>query len=66
MRESTPAMGGENARAPTASGRKAARTRAHVPDGHTREMLYAEAQRRKIEGRSRMTKAQLKNELGVH
>src|SRR5579871_1925611 len=65
-RESTPAMGGKNAKAPTARGREAARARAHAPDGHTREALYAEAQRRKIGGRSKMTKAQLENALGVH
>jgi hypothetical protein len=65
-RESTTAMGGENATAPTQRGRKAARARAHAPDGHTRKALYVEAQRRDIEGRSKMTKVQLENALGIH
>jgi hypothetical protein len=56
-RESTRAMGGRNARKPTARGRKS--------DGHTREELYAKAQRRHIEGRSKMTERQLKNALGL-
>jgi hypothetical protein len=65
-RESTRAMGGANARKPTARGRKAARARAHKADGHTRSELYARAQRRHIEGRSKMTKRQLENALGIH
>jgi len=64
-RESTRAMGGKNAKHPTARGRKAAATRAHRPDGHTRQELYAMAKRRHVEGRSKMTKRQLENALGI-
>jgi hypothetical protein len=65
-RESTRAMGGKNARKPTVRGKKAANTRAHRADGHTRRQLYAEAQHRRIEGRSKMTKRQLENALAIH
>lgn len=65
-RESSRSMGGKDARKPTARGEKAAHTRAHTADGHTRNELYAQAQRRHIEGRSKMTKRQLENALGVH
>lgn len=65
-RESTRSVGGEDARNPTARGKKAARARAHTADGHTREELYARAQRQHIEGRSKMTKRQLENALGIH
>ena len=65
-RESTRSMGGTNARKSTARGRKAAVARAHKADGHTRSELYARAQRRHIEGRSKMTKRQLENALGIH
>ena len=64
-RESTRAMGGRNARKPTARGRKAATSRARKRDGHTRQELYAQAQRRHIEGRSKMSKRQLENALGI-
>src|SRR4051812_22256538 len=64
-RESSKAMGGRNARKPTARGRRAANARAHKSDGHTRQELYARAQRRNIEGRSKMTKRQLENALGI-
>jgi uncharacterized protein DUF6496 len=64
-RESSRAMGGRNARKPTARGRKAAVARARKRDGHTRRELYARAQRRGIEGRSKMTKRQLENALGI-
>jgi hypothetical protein len=64
--ESTRAMGGQDARKPTARGQKSATARAHHDDGNTRQDLYAEAQRRRIEGRSKMTKLQLKNALGAH
>jgi len=64
-RESTPTMGGKNARQPTARGKKAAASRAHAPDGHTRQALYAQARKRGVEGRSKMTKRQLENALGV-
>jgi len=65
-RASTRSMGGKNARKPTARGKKAATARAHRADGHTKQELYATAQRRHIEGRSKMTKRQLENALGVH
>jgi hypothetical protein len=65
-RESSRAMGGKNARKRTARGRKAANTRAHRPDGYTRAQLYARAKRQHIEGRSKMTKRQLENALGLH
>jgi hypothetical protein len=64
-RESTRAMGGRNARKITARGRKAAAARARKSDGHTRQELYAEAKTRHIEGRSKMTKRQLENALGL-
>jgi Family of unknown function (DUF6496) len=64
-RESTRAMGGSNARKLTVRGRKAAVARARKRDGHTRQELYAKAQRRHIEGRSKMTKRQLENALGI-
>jgi hypothetical protein len=65
-RESTRSMGGKDAKRPTVRGQKAAAARAHRADGHTRQELYAQAQRRRIEGRSKMTKRQLENALGVH
>lgn len=64
-RESTRAMKGRNARQPTARGRRAARGRARKADGHTRQELYARAKRRHIRGRSRMSKRQLENALGI-
>jgi hypothetical protein len=64
-RESTRAMAGRNARKPTARGRKAATARSRKPDGHTRQELYAKAKQKRIEGRSRMTKRQLENALGM-
>jgi hypothetical protein len=64
-RESTPAMSGRNARGLTARGRKAATARSRKPDGHTRQELYDKAKRKRIEGRSRMTKRQLENALGM-
>lgn len=64
-RESSRAMGGKNSRKLTTRGRKAARSRRRKQDGHTRRELYARAQRRHIEGRSRMTKRQLENALGL-
>jgi hypothetical protein len=66
QRESSRAMGGKNASKPTARGRKAANTRAHGADGYTRAELYSRAQRRNIAYRSKMTKQQLKNALGLH
>ena len=64
-RESTPAMGGRNARKSTARGRKAATARSRKRDGYTRQELYAKAKRRRIEGRSKMSKRQLENALGM-
>lgn len=64
-RESSRSVGGKDARTPTARGEKAARSRAHTADGHTRDELYSQAQRRHVEGRSKMTKRQLENALGV-
>lgn len=64
-RESTRAMAGRNARGTTARGRKAATTRSRKSDGHTRQELYAKAKRKRIEGRSRMSKRQLENALGM-
>jgi len=58
-------MAGSNARKSTAKGRKAAASRARKRDGHTRQELYAKARRRGIEGRSRMSKRQLENALGI-
>jgi hypothetical protein len=62
-RESTRAMGGRDARKPTARGRKAAMARSRKSDGHTRQELYAKARSHHIEGRSKMTKRQLENAL---
>jgi hypothetical protein len=64
-RESTKAMAGRNARKQTARGHKAAVARARKRDGHTRQELYAKARRRHIEGRSKMSKRQLENALGM-
>ena len=64
-RESTRAMAGRDARKPTARGRKAAAARARKRDGHTRQELYAKARRRGVEGRSKMSKRQLENALGL-
>jgi hypothetical protein len=66
QRESSRGMGGKNAKKATARGRKAANTRTHRADGYTRAELYARAQRRNIAYRSKMTKQQLKNALGLH
>jgi hypothetical protein len=64
-RESTKSMGGRSARRQTAKGHRAAVSRARKSDGHTRQELYAKAKSRRIEGRSRMTKRQLENALGL-
>jgi len=65
-RESTRSMGGKDARRATVRGQKAAAGQAQSADGRTRQELYAQAQSRHIEGRSKMMKLQLKNALGVH
>jgi hypothetical protein len=64
-RESTPAMSGRDARGTTALGRKVATARSRKTDGHTLQELYAQAKRKRIEGRSRMSKRQLENALGM-
>ena len=64
-RESTKTMGGRNARKQTARGHRAAVARAHRGDGHTREELYEKARKRHVEGRSKMSKRQLENALGL-
>jgi hypothetical protein len=60
-RESTRAMGGEDARHRTERGKHAARARTRK--GPTYDELYERAQRQHIEGRSKMTKLQLENAL---
>jgi hypothetical protein len=65
QRESTPAVGGKNAKTLTAAGKRAARTRARQSSKLSREELYQRAQKRHIQGRSRMTKVQLENALGM-
>src|SRR3954467_8666172 len=65
-RESTRSVGGKDARKPTSRGERAANARAHRGAGHTRDGRYAQAQRRHIEGRLKMSKRQLENALGVH
>jgi hypothetical protein len=64
-RESTKSMRGHNARKQTARGHRAAVARARKSDGHTRQELYEKARRRHVEGRSKMTKRQLENALGI-
>jgi hypothetical protein len=64
-RQSTRSMGGKNTKRPTARGRKAAVARTRRADGNTRRELYARAQSRRIEGRSKMSKRQLENALGI-
>ncbi|MBR0799834.1 hypothetical protein JQ615_31145 [Bradyrhizobium jicamae] len=65
QRESTRAMSGRNARKQTARGHHAAVALARKADGHTRQELYEKAKRRHLEGRSKMTKRQLENALGL-
>jgi hypothetical protein len=63
-RESTRAMGGKNAKSTTARGRKAARARSR--DGApSKAELYKRAKARGIENRSKMSKRQLENALGL-
>jgi hypothetical protein len=63
QRESSRAMGGRNAKATTARGRKAARARARNGGHATKAQLYRRAKRAHIPGRSKMTKRQLENAL---
>src|SRR3954463_5091559 len=58
-RESSRAMGGKNAKHRTKRGRKAARSRAR--GGPPKAEFYGRAKAKGVEGRSRMTKQQLKN-----
>ena len=46
------------------SGRRGGKRSSHGPGGRTRDQLYEEARRRGIEGRSKMTKAQLEKAVG--
>lgn len=62
QRESSPAMGGKDAKTKTARGQKAARARARG-DGKTKEQLYARAKRRGLPNRSKLSKQQLENAL---
>jgi Family of unknown function (DUF6496) len=64
-RESTKAMAGRNSRKQTTRGRHAAAARARQPDGYTLRELYEKAKRQNVEGRSKMTKRQLENALGL-
>ena len=59
------AMAGRNARKQTARGHRAAVARARKADGYTRQELYEKAKRKKVEGRSKMSKRQLENALGI-
>mgnify|MGYP001549617751 CR=1 FL=1 len=58
-------MGGKNATRLTRRGRKAVSSRARRAAGTTKAALYRRAQARNIRGRSKMTKQQLANALGV-
>jgi hypothetical protein len=58
-------MKGRNAKKQTARGDRAAVARAHRADGAARQELYEMARAQHIEGRSGMTKTQLKNALGL-
>jgi hypothetical protein len=62
-RESSRGMGGRDATRTTAKGRKAARARARHTGGTTKRELYRHAKARGVEGRSKMSKAQLENAL---
>ena len=64
-RESTKAMAGRNARKQTARGHRTAVARARKADGYTRQELYEKAKRRNVAGRSKMSKQQLENALGI-
>jgi hypothetical protein len=46
------------------SGRRGGRRSHKGPGGRTRDQLYAEAKRKNIKGRSKMTKAQLERAVG--
>jgi Family of unknown function (DUF6496) len=61
-RESTPAMGGSNAKRLTAKGARAAGASAGKGEA-TYDQLYERAKKEGIEGRSKMSKQQLRNAL---
>ena len=63
-RESSRAMGGENAKSATGRGRKAARARSR-DGGASKAELYKRAKAKGIENRSKMSKRQLENALGL-
>src|SRR5215813_3366671 len=63
-RESSRAMGGKDAKSITARGRRAARTRSR-DGGPSKAELYSRARDSGIEGRSKMSKRQLENALGL-
>jgi hypothetical protein len=58
-------MAGRNARKPIARERNAATSVTRKRDGHTRQELCAKAKAKRIEGRSKMSKRQLENALGM-
>ena len=62
-RESTPAMGGENAGGKQMRGRRAGLPRGRDRGGATKHELYTRARERGIPGRSKMSKRQLENAL---
>lgn len=45
-------------------GRRGGKRSGHGPGGRTKEQLYADAKRKGIEGRSKMTKAELEKAVG--
>jgi hypothetical protein len=57
-------MGGKNAKGTTVRGHKAARARSR-DGGPTKAKLYERARARGIENRSKMSKRQLENALGL-
>jgi len=60
-RESSRAMGGKNATRLTKAGAKGARTRARRDGDASKDELYARAKKRRVAGRSKVTKRQLEN-----
>ena len=65
-RVSTRAQGGKNAKRRTQAGKGAAATRARDSSHFTKAELYKKAKARHIPERSKMTKVQLENALGLH
>jgi hypothetical protein len=62
QRESSRAMGGKDAKKKTVRGERAARARVRG-GGKTKAQLYAQAKRKNIPNRSKLTKQQLENAL---